>query len=42
MGFLNRLERKPPRSSHIGDYDAFWFDLDNDMLQGCSHRKRKL
>ena len=30
---LNRLERKPPRSSHIGDYDAFWFDLDNDMLQ---------
>lgn len=30
---LNRLERKPPRSSHIGDYDAFWFDMDNDMLQ---------
>ncbi|MEA3494555.1 MAG: FG-GAP-like repeat-containing protein [Bacteroidota bacterium] len=29
---LDRVERKPPRASHIGDYDACWFDLDNDML----------
>jgi enediyne biosynthesis protein E4 len=30
---LTRLDRKFPRSTHLGDYDASWFDLDNDMLQ---------
>jgi len=29
---LDRVERRPPRSSHLGDYDATWIDLDNDML----------
>ncbi len=29
---IDRLERKAPRSSHLGDYDACWIDLDNDML----------
>jgi hypothetical protein len=28
---LDKVIRKPPRSSHLGDYDASWFDLDNDM-----------
>jgi hypothetical protein len=34
------LTKKPPYSSHNGDYDAAWFDLDNDgrvdlaMIQG--------
>ena len=30
---LDKTERKIPRSSHLGDYDASWFDLDNDMWQ---------
>jgi hypothetical protein len=28
---LDRVNRSIPRSSHLGDYDASWFDLDNDM-----------
>ena len=30
---LDQTERKLPRSYHLGDYDASWFDLDNDMWQ---------
>ena len=26
-------ERKPPQSDHLGDYDASWFDIDNDGLK---------
>ncbi len=28
---MTRHERLPPRSSHLGDYDAIWLDLNNDM-----------
>ncbi len=28
----SRMTRKNPQSSHLGDYDASWFDLDNDGL----------
>ncbi len=28
----DRITRKNPQSSHLGDYDASWFDLDNDGL----------
>lgn len=28
---LDKVHRDPPRPSHIGDYDAAWFDFDNDM-----------
>ncbi|MBT4338599.1 MAG: T9SS type A sorting domain-containing protein [Bacteroidetes bacterium] len=28
---LDKIHRDPPRPSHIGDYDAAWFDFDNDM-----------
>lgn len=28
---LDKVHRLPPRPSHIGDYDAAWFDFDNDM-----------
>jgi hypothetical protein len=30
---LDKVDRKTPRSYHLGDYDASWFDLDNDMWQ---------
>jgi hypothetical protein len=30
---IDKTERKIPRSSHLGDYDASWFDIDNDMWQ---------
>lgn len=29
----SRTPRKSPRSTHLGDYDASWFDLDNDGLE---------
>jgi hypothetical protein len=28
---LEKVHRDPPRPSHVGDYDASWFDFDNDM-----------
>jgi hypothetical protein len=30
---MSKTERAIPRSYHLGDYDASWFDLDNDMWQ---------
>jgi hypothetical protein len=27
---MEKVYRAPPRSSHLGDYDAAWLDLDND------------
>jgi len=30
---MDKVDRKIPRSTHLGDYDASWFDLDNDMWQ---------
>ncbi len=29
---LDRISRKPPMSSHNGDYDGSWLDIDNDGL----------
>ena len=29
---LSRLQRNNPQSSHLGNMDATWFDIDNDML----------
>jgi len=29
---IGRMTRKSPQSTHLGDYDGSWFDLDNDGL----------
>lgn len=29
---LNRLQRNNPMSTHLGNMDAIWMDIDNDML----------
>ena len=34
---ITKLKRKNPQSTHLGDMDAAWFDLDNDGWQDCAY-----